>query len=224
LKELFLQAKGIQFYKARFAIRAPHFVFRIQRYLLQAPFFRQTPITFQQLSQGGYTITTTLDSDMQIAAETSLLETRASLLNLGGNNRSLVHINTTNGDVLSYVGSTDFFDTTIDGQVDVLQSRRQVGSTLKPFVYSYLLMHYPVKLTNYISDYPFPGLPVKNHDNMFRGRTTIGKALGGSRNLPAVRIFFALGGSDILVPYLRSLGLVDLDPDYPYSYPLVLGA
>lgn len=178
LKELFLSAQQIQFFKARFTIHAPHFVFRIQRYVLQGAFFAKHKLTFEQLSQGGYTIVTTLDSDLQIAAETALLETQAALTKLGGNNRSIVHIDTTNGNVRSYVGSTDFFDPSIDGQVDVLQSRRQVGSTLKPLIYSYLFMHYPVKLTTFISDYPLPKQPVKNHDNMFRGKTTIAKALG----------------------------------------------
>lgn len=224
LKQIFLEGKNVKFYKARFSIKAPHFVYRVQEHLVNLPFFRKAELTYQQLSQGWYTIFTTLDNELQIAAETALTENQTSLNKLWGNNRTLVHINSTNGDVLSYVWSIDFFDTTIDGQVDVLKSFRQVGSTLKPFIYSYLFMHYPSKLNSFISDYPLPNLKLKNHDNMFRGKTTISKALWWSRNLPAVRVFFALGGGSTFVPYLRSLGLTDLDPAYPYSYPLVLGA
>lgn len=50
------------------------------------------------------------------------------------------------------------------------------------------------------------------------------RALGSSRNLPAVRLFFAVGGAPVLVPYLRELGFTYLDTEKEYSYPLALGA
>lgn len=178
----------------------------------------------QELSQAGLTVSTTLDGTLQEAAETALLNYRSSLHKLWGNNRSLMHVNSTNWDVLAYVGSLDFFDETIHGQVDVLQAIRQVGSTVKPFLYAYLLTHYPFTIEGTVVDFPLPKNSPGNHDNMFRGKMTLAKALGSSRNLPAVRLFFAMGGDKTIVPYLRSLGFESLDPKREYSYPLALGA
>jgi penicillin-binding protein 1C len=48
----------------------------------------------------------------------------------------MIHLNSHDGDVLAYVGSRDYYNDEIDGQVDIIQSKRQVGSIVKPFVYA----------------------------------------------------------------------------------------
>ena|GEM_PF-3377951 len=79
-----------------------------------------------------------------------------------------MHVDSTNGDVFSYVGSVDFYDETIDGQVDVLKSIRQIGSTIKPFFYAYLFTHYPFTIQGNIVDFPIGKDGPGNHDGRFR--------------------------------------------------------
>jgi membrane peptidoglycan carboxypeptidase len=221
----FLAAKDIVFHTPRYSINAPHFVFWIQQRLLWLPQFVEKSISYEQLSQWGYTVITTLDGDLQTAGEQSLLNYRSWLQRLWGNNRALVHIDSSNGDVLTYIWSTDFYDEEIDGQVDVLRSIRQTGSTLKPFFYAYLLTHYPFTIRGNIVDFPLSKTWPNNHDGRFWGRTTIAWALAWSRNLPVVRIFLALWGAQTFVPYLQSLWFTSLDSTKKeYGYPLALGA
>jgi penicillin-binding protein 1A len=221
----FLAAKDIVFHTPRYSLTAPHFVFWIQQRLLGLPQFEEMGMTYEQLSQWGYTVVTTLDGDLQTAGEESLLNYRTWLQNMWGNNRALVHIDSSNGDVLTYIGSTDFYDEEIDGQVDVLRSIRQTGSTLKPFFYAYLLTNYAFTIKGNIVDFPLSKSGPSNHDGRFWWRTTIASALAWSRNLPAVRIFLALGGAQTFVPYLQSLWFTSLDSiNKEYGYPLALGA
>lgn len=224
IKDSFLSGKDIVFYKPSYAIKAPHFVFWIQQKLLSLPVFAEKELTYEQLSQWGYTVVTTLDLDMQQAAEDALGNYTTWLERLWGNNRAMLHVQSTNGDVLSYVWSIDFFDEARDGQVDVLRAIRQVGSTLKPFFYAYLLTHYPFTIEGNIVDFPISAIWPQNHDKAFRGKTSLATALAWSRNLPVVRIFLALGGAKTFVPYLQALWFTSLDDNTEYDYPLALGA
>lgn len=221
----FLWAKEMVFYKPKYTILAPHFVFRIQQKLLALPQFADKEISYEQLSQWWYTIVTTLDYNLQTAWEESLANYQTRLERLGGNNRALIHLDSTNGDVLSYVGSVDFYDEVIHGQVDILRSIRQIGSTIKPFFYAYLFTHYPMTIKANIVDFPLDTAWPKNHDEKYRGKIPLATALAGSRNLPVVRLFLALWWAKVFVPYLQSLWFTSLDETKKnYNYPLALGA
>lgn len=225
LATAFLQGATITFNKASYAIKSPHFVFRIQDILLQMPFFRQSDTSYEQISQWWYTIVTTLDSGLQQAAQDAMDNYANWLKGLWGNNRALIHVKSTNWDVVTYLWSQNFSDEAIDGQVDVLRSIRQVGSTLKPFFYAYLFTHFPFAIDGNILDYPFMKNGPQNHDGLVRWKTQIATALAWSRNLPVVRMFFAFGGEKVFVPFLQSLGFTKLDPENKqYGYPLVLGS
>lgn len=80
---------------------------------------------------------TTLDYDIQKLAEESITENESSsLTSYGADNASLVYINSHDGDILAYVGSKDYYNEEVDGQVDIVQAKRQPGSIIKPFIYS----------------------------------------------------------------------------------------
>lgn len=225
LTTAFLQWAQIQFNKASYSIKSPHFVFWVQDLLMQMPLFRQTQTSYEQISQWGYTIVTSLDSGLQQSAQDAMDNYANWLLRLWWNNRALIHVNSTNWDVLSYLWSQNFFDESIDGQVDVLRSIRQVGSTLKPFFYAYLFTHFPFAIDWNILDYPMMKNWPQNHDWLAWWKTQIATALAWSRNLPVVRIFFAFGGEKIFVPYLQALWFTRLDPETKtYGYPLALGS
>ncbi len=222
--EAFLDGQNLALHQARFLMRAPHFVWWVHDYFLSLPEIQALWLNAQQIIQNGYVIHTSIDMQKQAIAEESLLNYKTMLRNLGGNNRAMLHIDANNGEVLSYVWSENFYDDTIDGQVDVIQAIRQTGSTLKPFVYAYLFTHYPYTKFWSLVDFPIPWNSPRNHDNMFWWRITLEQALAWSRNLPAVRTFIALWGADVFVPYFQSLWFTWLRDDKYYSYPLVLGA
>jgi len=62
------------------------------------------------LFKGGIIVKTTLDLDQQLLAEESLAGNLAVLQENGANNSSMIYLDSTNGDVLAYVGSINYFD------------------------------------------------------------------------------------------------------------------
>lgn len=115
----------LQLHSKAIDIKAPHFVFRVQDYIEQHPEFSELGITPEMLTQGGLTIQTSLDYTLQQFAEKTVTEYRSLAEKYGANNRAFLYADTTNGDILAYVGSLDFNDKTIDGKVDMIQAPRQ---------------------------------------------------------------------------------------------------
>ena len=124
------------------SIKAPHFVFYIQDYLREK-------YGEDLLEAGGLEITTTLDWNMQQAAETAIQDGVKRNSDLyGGENAALVAEDPATGQILAMVGSKNYFAASVpkncqsgktckfDGQFNVAtQGLRQPGSALKPFVY-----------------------------------------------------------------------------------------
>lgn len=221
LKAGFLDGQTLKFSSPRLSIKAPHFVFWLQRYLLQLPEFKG--YDEQSLARAGFQIISSLDFQKQQQAEDAITNYMGSLNRLGGNNRSMLHVNPDNGEVLSYVGSADYFDPTILGQNDMIQSPRQIWSTMKPFLYAYLFQHYNFAIDGPIIDAPITRQRINNFDYQFRGKISFAQALASSRNLPVVRIYYALWWDKIFIPYLESLGF-HLSGTQINGYPLALGA
>ncbi len=73
----------------------------------------------------------------------------------GANNSSMIYLDSLNGDVLAYVGSSDYNNEQIDGKVDMIQQTRQPGSTIKPLVYAFGFMNLPLAIDTPIYDIPF---------------------------------------------------------------------
>lgn len=221
LKQAFLSWSSLQLYKASFSMQAPHFIYWIKDFLLQLPEF--TELSEQQFTQAWYQIRTTLDPQKQQYAQEANENYMGMLRRAGWSNRALLHIDSRNGDVLSYIWSVNFYDEVIHGQVDILRAMRQVWSTIKPFFYAYLFKHYPFAIDGSIVDWPLKQWP-NNHDKAFRWKIDIATALASSRNLPVVRMFLALGGERVFLPYLRQLWFTSIDMKQQYSYALALWA
>lgn len=150
---------------------------------------------------------TTLDAKIQQVAEESILANNAVLQDNGANNSSMIYVDTKNGDVLAYVGSIDYFNTTIQGQNDMVRRPRQTGSSIKPLIYALALEKLPLTIDTPIYDIPFKiGADQPNDaDDRFEGLLPLKKALGHSRNIPAAKVFTALGGEVVAKPFLKSL-------------------
>src|SRR3990167_1299544 len=117
-----------KFTPQRAAIVAPHFVFYV-RELLESRYGKEV------LETGGLKITTTLDATLQGKAE-KIVQDRAAdnekRFKIG--NAAAVVLDPATGQILSMVGSRDYFDQTHDGNVNVITRLRQPGSSFKPFV------------------------------------------------------------------------------------------
>ena len=116
--------------QAESGIRAPHFVFFVKEYLEE----KYGP---EAVGFGGLKVVTTIDAELQAKAEeivkTGALENEKAW---NGKNAALVAIDPKTGQILSMVGSRDYFDKDIDGNFNVATAARQPGSSFKPFIYA----------------------------------------------------------------------------------------
>ena len=192
-------------------LKAPHWVMYV-RDLIEAKYGAKT------LYQGGLKIYTTLDLDYSDRMQQVLQDSRQSIIDHGGNNAALIAVKPETGEILAYDGSMDYNDESIDGQVDVLRSEQQPGSSIKPVVYaaSFLKGWSP---GTPIEDNPTcwkdtPDAPVvsKNFDGIFHGPTTVRSALGNSLNIPAVKTL-DFAGVDNVVSLAQQMGVSTWGPD-----------
>jgi 1A family penicillin-binding protein len=212
------------------AIVAPHFVFYILGQL-EAMYGAQALVS-------GLRITTTLDADLQVKAE-SIVNTYAleNVEKFRASNASLVAVDPATGQILAMVGSRNFFDTAIDGQYNATLALRQPGSTMKPFIYSLALMRGYTRNT-VIFDVPTqfstacwfsdnfnnnaPCYAPSNYDEKFRGPMTFETALAQSINIPAIKVLYLVGIQNA-VNIAKSFGLTTLGDPSRYGLTLVLG-
>lgn len=148
----------------------------------------------------------TLDRDLQAGLET-LARTHARSMGPQLSAGVIVADHTT-GEVLAWVGSSDYFDDSRQGAVDMGSAVRSPGSTLKPFIYGLAFedgLAHPEML---IEDRParFNGYAPKNFDEEFHGTVTIREALAQSLNIPAVKVLNAVGPGR-LVGRMRRAGV-----------------
>lgn len=168
-----------------------------------------------EISRQGWEVTTTLDLDLQAAADTTVRQHVASLADREVTNGALVAIRPATGEILAMVGSLNFNDETIDGQVNVTTSLRQPGSSFKLFTYASALErgYSPATmLLDIPTTVPIAGQEPyrpRNYDRKFRGPVSLRTALGSSLNVPAVRTqLFA--GLDATVDLADRLGITSL--------------
>lgn len=156
---------------------------------------------------------TTLDLDLQHAAEDAIASTLPALKDKAVDHAAAVVLHNRTGDVLAWVGSPDFFATD-DGQNDMVVGLRQPGSTLKPFVYG-LGLEQGFTAATRLPDLPlfFPtGLGdyrPRNYDRQFHGWVRLRTALANSYNVPAVWMAHQIDPG-ILLARLRDVGFTSL--------------
>lgn len=204
-------------------ISAPHFVMYVRQYLESK--------YGQELAQtGGLKVYTTLDWNKQQSAERIVSDYAEKNKKYGAENAALVAIDPKTGQILSMVGSKNFFDKTIDGQVNVALSDRQPGSSIKPFVYlAALVKGYTPDTVLFDVETNFSSLdgtdqkyiPL-NYDGKFRGPVKLKEALPQSLNIPAVKVLY-LVGVKTAVDMAHSLGITTLNEPDKYGLSLVLG-
>jgi len=200
----------------------------------------------KQLYQQGLKVYTTLDIDMQRAAERAL-ERQVRAIEAGrfgayphisyeryianregevGTGTSpylqgaFVALDPRNGAVRVMIGGRDFYDSKFNRAVQAL---RQPGSTFKPFVYSAAIQN--GRPASYVlDDSPLslnvPGSPTwepKNFDDKFEGPIPMRRALYQSRNLPTIKLGMELGEQTI-IGTARNFGITTPIPAFPSIY------
>ncbi len=202
-------------------IAAPHFVMYIKDYL-------QQKYGDQAVEQGGLKVITTLDWDKQQIAEQAVREQAEKNKKWNASNAALVALDPKTGQILSMVGSKDYFDESIDGNVNVAIRDRQPGSSFKPYVYlTAFTKGYLPETILYDVETQFETAEGKsyqpnNYDGKFHGPLSMKKALGGSLNVPAVKTLYLAGVNDS-VKLAKSLGLSGLNDPSRIGLSLVLG-
>jgi 1A family penicillin-binding protein len=202
-------------------IKAPHFVMYVKSQLEET--YGQ-----KKVEQGGLIVTTTLDWNKEQAAEEEVVKgVDKNGPKFGFANASLVSLDPKTGQILAMVGSKDFFDEAIDGQVNVALRPRQPGSSFKPIVYAAgfikgytpetilwdVLTTFKTDIGNYIP---------KNYSPKYNGPVTVRKALQGSLNIPAVEMLY-LVGIDRVLDFAEQLGYTTLADRSRFGLSLVLG-
>jgi len=207
----------------RVDIKAPHFVFYVIDKLLEA-------FDEEDLKKQGLKVYTTLDMDMQRIAEKAVREgVEKNGPKYGFSNAALVATNPKTGEVLAMVGSKDYFADDIDGKVNVTISKRQPGSSFKPYAYAaaFLKGYTPDTIlfdveTNFGKDGSGEYYRPQNYTGTFRGPVKIKSALATSLNIPAVKILY-LAGIKNVITLAKSMGITTLNHPENYGLSLVLG-
>lgn len=211
----------LKFKKQTTNIIAPHFVMHVKELLSEK-------YGEKMIEQGGLKITTTLDLYKQEIAEEIIEKAFEKNKQYNASNTAMVSIDPKTGQVLTMVGSRDYFNEEIDGQVNITTSLRQPGSSLKPLVYasSFLKGYTPNTIlydvvTNFSNNKDEPYEP-HNYDSKEHGPVTIRKALAGSLNIPAVKAIY-LAGIDNVLNLAEKLNYSSFSERDRFGLSLVLG-
>lgn len=219
------QSKEISVLPKRDSIIAPHFVLYTKEWLVR--YFEKelgdAQLAEQKVESGGLTVVTTLDLEKQKIAEEVVANSKERLARFRASNAGTITIDPKRGDILSMVGSIDFFQEQF-GAFNVTTASRQPGSSFKPIVYAASFKDRFNPATNLFdlrTDFG-GGYTPNNYDGRFRGPVTIRHALGNSLNIPAVKIL-ALIGIDRALQTASDMGITTLTDKDRYGLSLVLG-
>lgn len=210
----------IKVVQRHFDIKAPHFVFYVRNYLVNK-------YGEDAVYKGGWSVITTLDYDAQTQAEDIARNQIAKLTQDKRNvtNASVVAMKPATGEITAMVGSVDYFNTDIDGQVNIATADRQPGSSFKLFSYmqafetgaadgtklSPASVVYDVRTS--FEDPPNPPYVPENYDRKYHGPVRLRTALASSYNIPAVQVLNMVGIPNVLALAHR-MGITTLDKNY----------
>ncbi len=169
-------------------------------------------------------VVTTLDLPLQQLLERTLQEYVARESSIGIANASALLVDTRDMGVRALVGSANYHDDTIQGQVDGTRALRSPGSTLKPFIYALGLQQGKILPSTLLKDAPFSlgSYNPENFDREFAGPVTAQDALVRSRNIPAIQVAQMLQAPD-LYGFLQQAGVELPHESSHYGLALVLG-
>ena len=180
---------------------APHFTTRLVADLEAGETVSGQPRPLGSRTRNG-SVRSSLDLELQRVIEREVREAVAALHDRGARHASAVVLSNQTGEILAWVGSPDFWAADA-GQTDMVVSRRQPGSALKPFLYG-LAFDRGVTPATVIADVartyrtPTGSYSPRNYDRELRGPVLAREALASSYNVPAVALAEQVGVSSLL--------------------------
>jgi penicillin-binding protein 1C len=175
-----------------------HFVLRFEEWL-------KDPARRQRLGAHPL-LETSLDLDLQEEAQDLALRTVRGFEAQGAGNAALVLADRATGEILAWVGSTDYFDAAHAGAIDYARVPRSPGSALKPFLYALALERRTITPATILDDLDRGPGGITNADDLYLGPLLPRVALANSRNVPAAELLDQVG-LDEGYAFLRDLGL-----------------
>lgn len=169
--------------------------------------------------------TTTIDLHLQKKCEEFLSSHIEKNKSFGVKNGGLLLLNWETMEVLANIGSQDYYNDEIQGQVNITTSKRSPGSTLKPFIYALALEQGLIHYSSMLKDTPqaFNEYAPDNYASTFKGPIQAWYALADSRNIPAVSLAQQISNPD-LYDFLQKAKISDLKNKEHYGLSIVLGS
>ena len=214
------KAEPLRLARRQIDIKAPHFVFYVRQLLEQK-------YGADMLYRGGLRVETTLDLEMQALAEQIARAHVARLAAQNVTNAALVAIDPQTAEIRAMLGSVDFDDEKIDGQVNVTVRLRQPGSSIKPLTYlaafekGWTPATMIMDVRTVFPDVPGRDFEPKNYDDKEHGPVSVRTALACSYNIAAVKALQYVGLPS-LMEMAQRLGVASLNRPY-YGLSLTLG-
>ena len=228
------EIKTYDFQAPTWEMHYPHWVYYITS-LLENIYDPQT------IYRSGFTVYTTLDPELQDIAQKVVQEQVGFLESKHVTNGALIALKPSTGEILAMVGSADFDNKEIQGEINMSVSPRQPGSSIKPLTYvaAFEKGWTPATLIwDVPSEFPPSGDPNDprdpyepvNYDERFHGPVTVRTALANSYNVPAVKALDFVGIYDDpdtekeegLIPFAQRMGISTLTRN-DYGLALTLG-
>lgn len=201
-------------------IKAPYFVLAAKDELEQK-------YGSQTVNRSGWKVITTLDLKLQSLADKAVQDDRPTIQRYGGDTAAFVAEDVKTGQIVSLVGGVDFGNKDF-GKINYAHDAQiPPGSSFKPYDYVSLIEHTNTAGAGsvlYDSLGPLPGYPCTDHsrppprgsgncltDYDFRtpGAMTLRYALGGSRNIPAVKANLIVGTDKVIQTANDLMGTTD---------------
>jgi penicillin-binding protein 1C len=183
---------------------------------IEAPHF----VRYVTSTSNEKTIETTLDINLYQESLKIVREKMDILTQYNAQNTSVVILDAKTGEILTMIGSIDFFSKDIEGQVNSAIAKRNPGSTIKPFLYAYAFSKNVTAATliedkeqifkTFDGKYYFP----RNYDRKEHGFVSARQAIGNSFNIPAVSVLSYISQKDKLRGFydvLNSIGLEEAE-------------
>lgn len=202
-------------------LRAPHFSLYVKELLVEK-------YGEAMVEKGGLRVITSLDINLQEFSESAVATETAKLVKAKASNAAALVTIPRTGEILAMVGSADYFNEAIDGNVNITTRLRQPGSSIKPINYAVGLIKGWTPATMFL-DVPVcfnvPGQPAycpRNYDASFHGPVQMRFALGNSFNIPAVKML-AANSLESMIATASAMGITTFTDPSRYGLSLTLG-
>ncbi len=217
-QELQVRKRGIL---ERFDVQVPHFSLFAEKQLVEM--FGEDLVY-----RGGLRVFTTVDLDLHARVEQIARDHIASLQELEKDvtNAAVVVIDPRTAEILVMMGSLDYWNEEIDGEVNNALAENQPGSSFKPFTYltAFSQGYSPADLVMDVrTTFLEPLYTPENYDRKYHGPQRLRQALARSYNIPAVKVLDWVGVDNVIKTAHRlGINTLDKDLDY-YGLSLTLG-